>query len=341
MIISDVILLLLITGLTPWASACSNFFMDNDPYRISVRTMDLGLGSFDMVVKAAQSPERYGRVGFVAGLPHLPLVKFQTGGLNEVGLSCDQQTLINASYPTSAEGAHVVVSTDSFCGEILANYSSSRELGEALRNGSLAVVAGAVKHTHFVARDSQGESLVVEGLDGIVRARLDLNDDGATGFGILTNEPPLDIHLANVRLLKWKRTLAGSAVTLPGTWYPDDRFARIYLVKQAMAAPTSYLNAVQQAIHVLNTITVPMGDSQLGTDSSQDEGRDHTLYGVVYDHLNSRLYWRTQSNQNFQLLDLNAALGSAAAADAALVMPVFNDDLPWYHDATPALRLAR
>lgn len=326
----------MLLGISGPALACSNFFMDNDPYRISIRTMDLGLGAFDMVVESAGGGAKYGRVGFVAGVPRLVLKRFQTGGLNEVGLACDQQTLLNASYPTLDSSA-LIVTTDSFCAEALANYSTARELEAALTNGSLGIVAGFVKETHFVVRDALGESLVVEAIDGQVVTRLDLNDDGRTGFGILTNEPRFDVHVANVRHFKWKQSLQGSAVTIPGTWYPDERFLRIYIVKKGMQAPTSYITAVQQAIHVLNTITVPMGNNQLGTDSSTGEGRhDHTLYGVIYDHVNAKVYWRTYKNSNLQLLDLSTALNIAASA-GSLVMPVVSDNLPWYHDATPVL----
>lgn len=329
-----------VVAISAAALACSNFFMDNDPYRISVRTMDLRLGEFDMVVESAEGGAKYGRVGFVAGLPRLVLQRFQTGGLNEVGVSCDQQTLLNASYPIS-DSSKMIVTTDSFCAEALANYSTARELEAALSNGSLGIVAGFVKETHFVVRDALGDSLVVEALDGQLVTRLDLNDDGRTGFGILTNEPPFDVHVANVRHFKWKQTLQGSAVTIPGAWYPDERFLRIYVVKKGMEAPTSYVTAVQQAIHVLNTITVPMGNNQLGTDSSAGERRrDHTLYGVIYDHLNAKVYWRTYKNTNLQLLDLPTALQIAASA-GSLVMPVVSDNLPWYNDATPVLAALR
>merc|ERR1712061_899424 len=66
------------------------------------------------------------------------------------------------------------------------------------------------------------------------------------------------------RHLQWKQSLARPAVTMPGAWYPDERFQRIHLVKSSMPKPKSYEEAVMQAVHALNTITVPMG-FQLGT----------------------------------------------------------------------------
>ncbi|KAJ8613511.1 hypothetical protein CTAYLR_002191 [Chrysophaeum taylorii] len=316
--------------------------MDSDPYRISVRTMDLGLGAFDMIVSPA-GVARYGRVEFVAGVPRLPLERFQTGGLNEKGMTCDQQTLVNASYPLSAAAGSLAVTTDSFCGEVLANYGSARELEAAISNGSLAIVEGYVKETHFVARDALGESLVIEAFGRRVETLLDLNDDGVTGFGIFTNEPAIDYHITNVRHFKWKQTLANPSLVVPGDWYPDSRFLRIYLVKNGMDPPGDYTTAVQQAVHVLNTITVPMGSGQLGTDSSLGSGgegpHDHTLYGVVYDHLDARLYYRTYRNLNLQMVDLPALLAhlettTTTTTTDPLVLSVLSADLPWYNDAT-------
>merc|ERR1712217_638827 len=98
--------------------------------------------------------------------------------------------------------------------------------------------------------------------------------------------------------------LARSAVEMPGSWYPEARFQRLHLVKSAMPKPASYQEAIMQTVHVLNTVTVPMG-SQIGTDSGEGEGLgDHTQWAVVYDHLNGTIYWRTEVNQNLQRLQL-------------------------------------
>ena len=90
-----------------------------------------------------------------------------------------------------------------------------------------------------------------------------------------------------------------------------------------------------QAVHVLNTITVPMG-SQMGTDSGAGEGQgDHTQFGVVYDHVNATMYFRSQTNQNLQRLVLQQL--SLQQGDAPEYLPVSNS-LPWFVDAAPALK---
>lgn len=277
----------------PMALACSNFMMESG---LSVRTMDLAVGSFDMVLED-------NALRFVAGLPHVPSLRFQTGGMNLAGLSCDQQTLLNASYPS--EG---IVTTDSFCGFILSNFRTVRQVVEA----QVTIRAGLVTNTHFVIRDGR-ESLVIEGN----QTYLDLND-GITGFGILTNEPPFPFHVENVLNFNWKNSR-----TIPGTWYPDDRFLRIHLVKRNMKAAT-YEEAVQQALHVLNTVTVPP-NMNMGVDSYHD----HTLYGVIYDHFNKFVYYRTQYNHQLQRINLTAAL----ARGESRVLSV-DYELPWFNDIT-------
>lgn len=87
----------------------------------------------------------------------------------------------------------------------------------------------------------------------------DNNDGGATGFGVMTNEPSFPWQLEAMQLRQWKQRKYGAAVAIPGSWYPDARFQRLALVKAAMPKPASLQEAVAQAVHVLNTVSVPEG----------------------------------------------------------------------------------
>ena len=159
----------------------------------------------------------------------------------------------------------------------------------------------------------------------------DLNDKGKTGWGIMTNEPEFPWHVRAVQHYEWKQTLARSATVIPGGYYPDDRFLRIHQSKSAMPAPTSEQEAVLQAVHVLNTVTVPMGD-QRATDSGAGEGEgDHTLWGAIYAHGQSPvLYYRTLSNHN--LLRVPLAALPLAEGDAPKRLPLSSPALPWFVD---------
>ena len=93
---------------------------------------------------------------------------------------------------------------------------------------------------------------------------------------------------------------------------------------------------MQHALHVLNTVTVPMGN-QMGTDSGYGEGlADHTHYGHIYDHKNAVLYWRHQSNLNLQRLRLADVNLAAGATPLSLDYDVTLNALPWFNDAAHA-----
>jgi len=316
---------------------CSNFMMDlNSAYRISGRSMDLGGGAFGLLTVPITNETKYGYIGFEAVEGSVKLDKAITGGMNEKGLSCDMQTLDGTQYPQkSTNGTNVL--NGFFCSYILARFASTAEV--ALAMPSITVWGpGEILAQHFVLRDAEGASLVLEWIGGVLRMYVDKNDDGKTGFGVFTNEPEFPYHVANVRHLQWKRGLARQAVTIPGTWYPEERFMRLYMVKSAMQPPTSLSQAVSQAVHVLNTVTVPMG-AQYGTDSGHGSGEgsgDHTLWAAIYDHnaTSPTLYWRTAFNQNLQRLqfsDVDLKLGATE-----LYLPVVNS-LPWFNDARSSM----
>ena len=51
----------------------------------------------------------------------------------------------------------------------------------------------------------------------------------------------------------WKQTLARPATTIPGTFYPDERFLRIHLMKEGMPKPASHqeVRTVTSLFHTL------------------------------------------------------------------------------------------
>ena len=161
-------------------------------------------------------------------------------------------------------------------------------------------------------------------------------NDGVRGFGIMTNEPPIAFHLAAIQHLQWKRGLLRQAVPVPGSWYPEDRYMRTWMVKSTMPPPQSLQQALSQAVGALNTITVPMG-APPGTDSGKGSGEkgdsDHSLFGVVRDHGNRVLYWRSAINPSLQRLRLaDLRLGEGEPVKTLSVRSG-----PWFVDAASRL----
>ena len=69
-------------------------------------------------------------------------------------------------------------------------------------------------------------SVVIEILDKKKNVYVDGND-GITGYGIMTNEPPLDYHITNVEHYEWKRTLTRQAIAMPGNLHPTIIMSRL------------------------------------------------------------------------------------------------------------------
>ena len=260
------------------------------------------------------------------------------GGLNTAGFSCDMQHLNNSTYP-SRSGTSNDRWVGYFCDVALAHFNSSDEFGQAVSSGSVRFYGGGARkanNQHFVVRDAMGLSVVVEFEQGVPKVYFDAND-GESGFGVLTNEPPYPWQVANAQHMLWKRSLARPATGIPGSYYPDERFLRLVYTKAALRMPASYPLAVMQAIFVLNTVTVPPGE-QHGTDTSAAVGQqglfDHTNFGVVYDHAKRVVYWRSEFNMNLQRLRLSdASLGRGAERKRLNL----GDALPWYEDAAHVL----
>lgn len=319
--------------------------MNND-YGLSADTMDLGsdpygTGSYQwMIITRPQGMQglrssRFGYVGFVGKLQSILQDTLVADGMNTAGLTCDAHTLLGSKHPGRNESLDNVDS-GYICQWALEGYGSVADLKAAL--GGMNFVEAKdpnFQDQHWVFRDAHGQSLVIEFLAGRMEVYDDFNDGGKTGYGVFTNEPPFLWQVEAVRHLQWKQSLARSAVEMPGSWYPEARFQRLHLVKSGMPKPGSYQEAIMQTVHVLNTVTVPMG-SQIGTDSGKGEGAgDHTQYAIIYDSKNKIIYWRTQVNQNLQRLRLEDA--GLEKGGQEQVMNTQSPQLPWFNDASGSL----
>ena len=110
---------------------------------------------------------------------------------------------------------------------------------------------------------------------------------------------------------------------------------RLALVKAAMPKPASLQEAVAQAVHVLNTVSVPEG-AQPGKDMSEADADHRTEWAAIWDHKNAVVYWRAVSNQNLARLRLQDA-GLEVGGQQRILL-VRSPKLPWFSDAAAALR---
>lgn len=333
------------------ADSCSNFYMryTNPDFKISIRTMDVAaLDAKNWIARSvprgtqadfmkASWTSQYGYIGFTPkdsrwSPPGIKSSEHVFEGLNERGLSCAILYLAGSQCepqdPLHPEGN---VPVEALCKWSLEKFESVMGVKQAMANVSFPCLSDSL-HVHYVVQDAQGQSLVIE-FTPEGRRLYDDPNDGKTGFGIMTNEPPFDWQLENVRHFEWKRTLARSSAAMPGNFYPDERFLRIHLVKTGLeraSQPATYREAVADAVSVLNTVTVPLG-SIPGTDTEPaDEMGDHTQWGIVRDHRRPKIYVRSETNPSFRLIDLEK-LDFNPGADA-MTLEIEQD--PWFLDVT-------
>jgi len=312
-------------GVLVAVQACSDFYMNFTNFKLSARTLDLGLkrnwtvtswpkgriSSDDLGNPLAFWPAKIGTVGLTAnwfGDEHWGFPSLFGDSLNEAGLSCSLLTLVNSGYQKKSDDKTNIFA-GLFCHYVAQTYENVLDLQDALPN--IAIWGPDALAQHFVVRDAKGSSLVIEMVGGEQKVYLD-NNDGESGFGILTNEPTFDWHVAGMKHYEWKRTLARQAVAIPGNFYPDERFQRVHMVKAGMQdqglfeSTVDYQTAFALTAQVLNTISVPEGN-QYGTDSGESSGEgdaDHSVFGIIRDHATPALYWRDAGNPTFRRIQL-------------------------------------
>ena len=352
--------------LVGWSSGCSSWLMPNDPnnYCISGRTTDLGNTNglawaiMTSPIGRRLHPEaggvrfaKFGALGVVANASigfephHGPTVNGSQfiedrvyAGINTEGLTCDCQTLTSSELapPTNTSKDLNVLY---FCQWALSMFANTDEVRAALLSGSVHIWGAKDGiHTHHALRDAHGRGLVVEYVGQKMQVYQDLDDGGKTGYGVMTNGPEFPYMVRMVQNFEWKRTLARTSSSMPGDWYADSRFLRLHLVKEGMraAAPASHREALLQTLHVMNVVTVPMGE-QLGTDSGHvafETGGVHTTWGVIYDHKERTLYWRTEENHNLQRVELSDLNLTKSAPVEFVRFDDASNGLPWYNDAS-------
>lgn len=317
---------------TAFAQGCTDYYMKfSDPnLRMSGRTLDLGamqnwtittwpVGSDGPIADLMNWEPKYGVVSLTAnwiGDEHYGFPSFFGDALNEHGLSCSLLTLVDTEYePKSDTKRNVFAGV--FCHWASQLFTNVNEVQDAL--DGIAIWGPDALAQHFVLRDATGASLVIECMNGEKQVYRDEND-GVNTFGIMTNEPAFDYHLMNIKHYEWKRGLARQAVPLPGSFYPEERYLRVHMIKSGMAdlmeSTTDYQTAFSLTSQVLNSVTVPMG-LQYGTDSGENSGEgdgDHTVWGVVRDHANKIYYWRDATNPTFRRLRLEDVVGAPGTA---------------------------
>jgi choloylglycine hydrolase len=325
---------------------CTDFLLlaaDRDNSVVIGRSMEFGedLGSQILVggrgtkkqSGAPDSPKsglswtaKYGYVGLnVAGL-HLP--NLICDGMNEKGLSIGALWLPSYTQysPTVSNNAQALDVKD-FTNWVLGNFATIAEVkagltgvqiwGNSLTNSQIPI--------HFSIHDASGESAVLEFLKGNTQGLWQDNT-----VGVLTNAPPFEWQLSNIGNYVGLSSVDATPITIGGTIYPapghgsgmrglpgdstpPSRFIRLLFQKQFATQPENNSDTISQALHLLNTVDIPLGTSAAKNEQKPSKGNDDYTQWVVIKALTARTFsYRTADNPtlmqiNFADLDLGDA----------------------------------
>merc|ERR1719330_784848 len=103
-----------------------------------------------------------------------------------MGLSCGIFALTMARFPPLPNPlAHTNIPSSTLCKWVLENFATVEEAKAGLQHAHVF----SQTELHFAIQDVSGLTLVAEWVDEEMHLYEDPND-GAVGFGIMTNEPP-------------------------------------------------------------------------------------------------------------------------------------------------------
>ena len=244
--------------------------------------------------------------------------KYIMDGMNEKGLAV--ATLLFPGYAKYQEVRpdqyDTTIAPEEVCTWILSRFATVQEVKSNIDQVKVAAIKnklGFVAPLHYVVHDADGNCLVIEYLHDGVK----LYDNP---LGVMTNSPPFDWHLINLRNyvnLKPENVLKvkigdlnlspigqGSGLLgLPGDYTPPSRFVRIAFLSQTAAPVKTAEEGVNLAFHLISNINIALGTvRQVHGEKVELE---LTQYVTVYDLKNRRLYYRTYTNHDIRVVDMD------------------------------------
>lgn len=247
---------------------------------------------------------------------------FVADGMNETGMTLGGLYLPGfAKYQEMAAGEEAITLNNAdFAAYVLGQFSHVEEIKNALPalrvvyNDDLVKEFGAPVPLHWVVTDNDGNSLVIEYIDG----ELHLHDNR---IGVLTNAPGYDWHLLNLRNYSNLRAQdmpndaelngvsmrpfgVGSGMHgLPGDFTPPSRFIRAVAYTQTMFPFSDAQTGVREATRIMHNFDIPRG-LVLESHSATDPIAGYTQWTVIGDISNKRYYYWTEFNARMRLVDL-------------------------------------
>lgn len=249
-------------------------------------------------------------------------VDISSDGMNEAGLSVG--TLYFPEFvgyqPFPADGKDAVSNLE-FSNWVLSRFATVGEVKEAVAKVTvydLVLPPAGPQPLHWAISDAQGGSIVIEYVGG----KLHVHENP---IGVLTNSPPFDWHMTNLRThlnltnlnvdplrlgqVEIRPLGQGTGLLgLPGDYTPPSRFVRVTALAFSSVPAATAAEAANAAFHILNAVDIPIG-AVAEKVVPKDGGPAHLAYEqtqwvTVHDLLNRVCYFRTYGDLTIRKVDL-------------------------------------
>lgn len=272
-------------------------------------------------------------------------------GMNSAGLSVGSLLFTGFAkfQNVSEDKCGMAISQLEFALWLLGNFATVKELREALnKTESFPLVFDkklGKQHTfelHYSVIDKTGEGIIIEFTDQGRKVH-------ENTVGVMTNSPPYDFHMLNLRnyvhLSKYAHgelvlgeahfnaTGQGSGLLgMPGDLTPPSRLVRAASLANFAAQAKTSDEAVNLAFHVLNSVDIPVG---VASQSNEEQLTDYTSWVVAKDLTNNALYFRDYNDLTIRVVNLDKV-----QAGQRLKQKVESTEVGGFKDVTDEFKLA-
>jgi choloylglycine hydrolase len=242
-------------------------------------------------------------------------------GINEAGLAAGAFYFPTfAEYtPVTPENRAKALSPGDFSNWILTQFASVEEVRRAVENKAVVIVPTVLEGwgpetppAHYVVYDKTGASIVIEPVHG----KLVVHENP---LGVMSNSPPFDWHMINLRNYIALDTLnvppikiagntvrqigqGGGMLGLPGDFSPPARLVRAAVFSATAVPAANARRGILQVFHILNNFDIPVGVAR--EKSKGVTHTDFTMLTVARDPGSLRYYYRTYDDQTIRMVDL-------------------------------------
>ncbi|MGB0135232.1 linear amide C-N hydrolase [Dokdonella sp.] len=214
------------------------------------------------------------------------------------------------------------VSSEELGNWILGQFATVQEVRAALPSisivGTHIDAIDSVAPFHYAVTDATGASIVVE----YTKNGLHIHDNTVN---VITNNPPYDWHLTNLRNYIGLHAENNTAITvgkqkllpfgqgtgmagLPGDFTSPSRFVRAVAFANASLPAATGKDAVFQTFHVLNAFDIPKG--AIRENDGGNVHTDYTIWASASDTKSVTYYYKTYLTQAVESIDVRAAVSS-------------------------------